>query len=189
MSPRLRCPLWLTAILIAGTVQAQTTGNPVYRCPGNLYTDQYTPKEAQDKGCRTIDGAPITIMPTARPRPAPGAPAPTSPTSAPGAAGTTTAAAPAAALGGPGSRVDPSEQRARDTDARRILEAELRKEEDRLATMQKEFNNGEPERRGDERNYQKYIERVAEMRAAITRKESDIAAIKRELAKLPPGGG
>ena len=51
--------------------------------------------------------------------------------------------------------------------------------------MQKEYNNGEPERLGDERNYQKYLDRVADLKAAIARKESDIAAIKRELSKLP----
>ena len=56
---------------------------------------------------------------------------------------------------------------------------------EKLAQLQKEYNNGEPERRGDERNYQKYLDRTAEMKAAISRKESDIAAIKRELAKLP----
>ncbi|MFN8934575.1 MAG: hypothetical protein ACK5Y0_01550, partial [Pseudomonadota bacterium] len=83
------------------------------------------------------------------------------------------------------ARVDPAEQRARDSDARRILGEELRREEERLAAMVKEFNNGEPERRGEERNYAKYLERVAEMRAAIQRKEADIAAIRRELAKLP----
>jgi len=53
-----------------------------------------------------------------------------------------------------------------------------------LAELQQEFNNGEPERQGGERNYQKYADRVAEMRSAINRKEEDIAAIKRELAKL-----
>ncbi len=51
-------------------------------------------------------------------------------------------------------------------------------------TCSKEYNNGEPERQGNERNYQKYADRVAEMRSAITRKEEDIAAIKRELSKL-----
>ena len=44
--------------------------------------------------------------------------------------------------------------------------------------MRKDYNNGEPERRGDERNYQKYLDRVAEMKAAIARKESDIAALQ-----------
>jgi hypothetical protein len=52
--------------------------------------------------------------------------------------------------------------------------------------MQKEYNNGEPERLGDERNYQKYLDRVADLKAGLARKESDIAAIKRELSKLPP---
>jgi hypothetical protein len=51
--------------------------------------------------------------------------------------------------------------------------------------MQKEFNNGEPERRGDEKNFQKYQDRVAELKASIARKESDIAALRRELAKQP----
>jgi PAS domain-containing protein len=62
--------------------------------------------------------------------------------------------------------------------------------------MQKDYNNGEPERRGDERNYQRYLDRVAEMKAAITRKEADIAALQarnRQAARavtrddLPPG--
>ena len=53
-----------------------------------------------------------------------------------------------------------------------------------LGELQKEYNNGEPERRGDERNYQKYLDRVADLKANIGRKEADIAAIKRELAKL-----
>ena len=82
--------------------------------------------------------------------------------------------------------LDAATQRARDADARRILEAELRREEERLATLRREFNNGEPERRGDERNYARYQERVAEMRAAIARKEVDVAALKREIAKLAP---
>jgi len=82
--------------------------------------------------------------------------------------------------------VDPAAQKARDTDSRRILEAELRREEDVLASLKRDFNNGEPERRGDERNFAKYQERVAEMRSAIGRKEADLAALKRELAKLPP---
>ena len=73
----------------------------------------------------------------------------------------------------------------RDSDARRILEDELQREEARLDELRKEYNNGEPERRASERNYQSYLDRVAEMKAGIARKESDIAAIKRELAKLP----
>lgn len=154
--------LWLPA----GLLHAQD--KTVYRCPGPpvLYTDALTPQEAREKGCRAIEGVPVTVVPATRPR----------------------AAAPAGgASARPGEgRVDPAEQRARDSDARRILSDELQREEARLAEMQREFNNGEPERRGDERNFAKYQQRVADMRAALQRKASDIAALKRELAKLNP---
>lgn len=164
---------WLAVALAAALAvpAAQAQSNPVYRCPGNLYTDALSAKEAQARGCRTLDGAPITVIQSSAPR-------------------SSGAAAPKASGGAPaggGERVSSDDQRARDADARRILEAELRKEEEALAALQKEFNNGQPERRGDERNYQKYLDRVEEMKAAITRKEADVASLRRELAKL--GGG
>jgi len=140
----------------------------VYRCPGPpvLYTDTISAAEAKEKGCRTIEGAPITVIQGQRPRTGSPVPASSGPRPA-------------------DSKVDPAQQRARDGDARRILEGELKKEEEQLEQMLKDYNKGEPERRGDERNYQKYLDRVAEMKAAIARKESDIAAIKREISKLP----
>ena len=140
---------------------------PVYKCPGNpvLYTDAISAKEAKTKGCSTLDGNPITVI------------SPPKRTSA----GATNASAPRP----PNSRIDPQEQRARDSDARRILEAELQREQQRLSEMQAEYKNGEPDRQGGERNYQKYLDRVAELKAGIARKENDIAALKRELAKAP----
>lgn len=148
---------------------AQQPGREVYRCPGNpvLYTDALSAKEARDKGCRTLEGAPITVVQATKPR------------SVSGAAPSQSSTRPV------DQRVDPNDQRARDSDARRILESELKREEERLAQMQKEYNKGEPERLGDERNYQKYLDRVADMKANIARKENDIAALKRELSKLP----
>ena len=144
----------------------------VYRCPGPpvLYTDTLTVAEARERGCRSIEGTPVTVFQSRTRPPANAAPA------APGSAAATRPA---------DTRVDPAAQRARDSDARRILNDELRREEERLAQLQREFNNGEPERRGDERNFQRYQDRVAEMRAGIARKEADIAAIRREIGKLP----
>lgn len=166
-STRLRLSLSVLAAFVAAPAWAQQQGDkPVYRCPGNpvLYTDSLSAKEARDKGCRTLEGAPITVIQSPKPRATAGAPVPPAPNR---------------------ERVDAAEQRNRDSDARRILEAELRKEEEQLANLRKDFNNGEPERRGDERNYQKYLDRVAEMKATIARKESDVAALRRELAKQP----
>lgn len=152
----------------------------VYRCPGPpvLYTDALTPAEAQQQGCRTIEGAPITVMQAPRPRAAPAA-------SEPAAPAVPSATAPTAAPRPSGARVDPDEQRRRDADRRAILEAELRREQQKLAELRREYNDGQPERLGSERNYARYQERVAQMKADIDRKETDIAAIQRELAKLP----
>jgi hypothetical protein len=81
-------------------------------------------------------------------------------------------------------RVDGAEQRARDADRRGILEDELKNESQKLAELRKQFNNGEPERRGDERNYAKYQERVAALRDSISRSEKNVDALKREIANI-----
>lgn len=80
--------------------------------------------------------------------------------------------------------VDSAEQRARDADRRGILEEELRNEQQKLAELRREFNNGEPERRGDERNYAKYQERVATLRDGISRSEKNVEALRREIANI-----
>lgn len=168
MRPSIRLVALFTAVLATApwTARAQSAGGTVYRCPGNLYTSELTAKQAEERGCRTIEGAPVTVVQGQRPR---------SGTPVPAASG----ARPA------DSKVDPAAQRARDSDSRRILEAELKKEEDQLAQLRKDFNNGEPARQGDEKNYQKYLDRVAELKSAISRKEGDIAALRREIGKLP----
>ena len=154
-----RCgTFWVLGTVVLLPTFAVADGTVMYRCPGNEYNNTLSPKEAKDKGCKTLEGAPITVIQADKPRAAP----------------------PAAA------KVTPADQRARDNDARRILEEELRREEDSLAAMKVEYNNGEPERQGNERNYQKYQDRVADLKTAIARKEGDIAALKREIAKLPP---
>ena len=163
---------WLAiAAPSAWSQSTAATSGTVYRCPGPpiLYTDQITAQEAKDKNCRTIEGAPVTIVQTVKPAPAA--------KRGEGSAG-------AREGRGAEGKVDPNAQRQRDGDARKLLEAELQREEQRLADLQREFNNGEPERLGSERNAQKYIDRVADMRAQIARKQEDIASIKREIGKL-----
>lgn len=160
-------PNRLPAVLLAlAALGAQAEGT-VYRCPGPpvLYTDALSAKEAIEKGCRTIEGTPITVMQTAKPR-----------------AGSAPVSAEAR---GAESRVDAQQQRTRDDERRRVLQTELRQAEDRLANVQKEFSNGQGERRGDERNYQRYLDRMAELKDNITRYEADVQALKREISKLP----
>ncbi|MDH0864337.1 hypothetical protein [Mitsuaria sp. GD03876] len=158
---------WGALALVAGQVSAQGV---VYRCPGPpvLYTDAMTAKEAAEKGCRSIEGTPISVIAPIKPR-------------APTAGGS----GPVVGSQSADLKVDAKDQRVRDDDRRRILEQELREAEGKLAKLQQEYNNGQPDRRGDERNYQKYLDRTAELKAAVSRQEADIQALKRELGKLP----
>lgn len=158
-------------VLLAGSLAAlpALSQDRVWRC-GNEYTNNST--VAQQKGCKLLEGGNVTVVQGTRP-------------SGGGSAGGS--ASPSAARSPAGSpRVEGVDQRARDSEARAVLEAELKKAEARQAELQKEYNNGEPEKQGSEsRNYQKYLDRVAEMKAEIARNESDIAGIRRELGRLP----
>ena len=139
--------------LLAGGVQAQ---DRIYRC-GNEYTN--TVSESQAKNCKLISGGNVTVVQAQRP-------------------------APATRVASAGQRVDANDQRAKDSDARLILESELKKAEARQAELLKEYNNGEPEKLGPEgRNNQKYLDRVAELKASISRNEADIAGIRREIGR------
>jgi hypothetical protein len=165
LPPFSRCAALVVAVAVAPAFGADAADSTVmYRCPGNDYKNTISAREAEKLGCKRLEGGPVTIIQMTKPR---------------------AGGAPNAGAGASGVRVDPVAQRARDSDARRILENELKSEEDKLAAMQKDFNNGQPERQGDEKNYQKYLDRVADMRAAIARKQTDIAAIQREIKKLP----
>jgi Domain of unknown function (DUF4124) len=118
------------------------------------------------KGCKRMDVQPILTVPAPRqPAARTGADRPSvSPASFP--------------------RIDRETQQVRDSDRRRILEDELRAEEDRLAKLRAEYNNGEPERRGDERNFALYRERVQRLHEDIGRSENNINSLRRELALL-----
>jgi hypothetical protein len=157
---------WSITLVLGGAVSGAGAQAPsvYYVCPGNVFTNTISAKEAESRGCKAREAQQPTTIAGPKPRPV------ASPSGSRGAT----------------DKIDSSEQRTRDSDARRILEAELQRAEEQLDTLRREFNNGEPDRRGDERaNMQRYLDRVAEMRTAIARQEADIAAIKREIAKLP----
>jgi hypothetical protein len=149
------------SFLLGLTLCAQAAEERIYRC-GNEYTN--TVSEAQAKNCKVISGGNVTVIQSTKP-----------------AAGVKVASAIQS-----GQRVDAADQRAKDSDARLILDSELKRAEAKQAELLKEYNNGEPEKLGPEtRNQQKYLDRVAELKASISRNESDIAGIKRELGRLP----
>jgi hypothetical protein len=155
-------------VMLHGAAFAQTT---VYKCVDVQGRVEFT--DTGKKGCKALDLPGYIPAPPERRGPAP-------------AAGRAGNPAPAAATPSPSNfpRVDTSQQRARDDDRRGILTDELRAEEKKLADLRATFNNGEPERQGNERNYAKYQERVAQMRDDISRTERNIEALRREIANI-----
>lgn len=84
------------------------------------------------------------------------------------------------------ARQDP--RQALDFDARndrmKILQEELRIEESKLKSLKDEYKNGQPERLGSEKNYQKYLDRVARLEQEILITNENIEILKTELIKL-----
>ncbi len=163
-------PIVAAVLVLVAPAWAQ---DRIYRC-GNEYTNTVT--EMQSKNCKLVSGGNVTVVQGTRPNP-----------------GTKTASASSnqtSQSGQSGQRVDASDQRAKDSDARLILESELKKAEARQQDLQREYNNGEPEKLGPEtRNHQKYLDRIAELKANMTRNDSDIAGIRRELGRVPSASG
>jgi hypothetical protein len=84
----------------------------------------------------------------------------------------------------PRTRVDSDTQRQRDDQRRSILESELASEEERLAQAKRELAEQEAVRHGDERNYQRVLERLKPYQEAVAQHEKNIASIKQELGNL-----
>jgi hypothetical protein len=165
----------LTLWIIAALPVAAFAQDRIYRC-GNEYTNNAT--QAKERGCKLVEGGNVTVIQGSRPSGGGGA------ASGGTSAASSSSASSASPAGAP--RVTNNDQRARDSDARAILETELRKAEARHAELVKEYNGGQPERNAlDLRNPQRYMERTAELKASVARSESDIAGIKRELSRLP----
>ena len=149
---------------------------PVFRC-GNEYTNDA--RQAEQRLCQVLELGPVTVPGTQVMRPAVPAPVPADKRSV-------SSAEPRLPQSHPQTRIDAAVQRSRDTDARQILEAELLKAQARLAQIQAEFKQGEPDKQGAEgRNHQRYLDRVQALRSELVRQQADVTSLQRELARLP----
>jgi hypothetical protein len=148
--------------LLASVAGAACAQGEVYVCMNDRGNKEYK-NTGITKGCKKVDLQGITMIPGGN-KPVVQTVAARSPSSFP--------------------KVDSGTQKTRDNDRMQILQDEMKGEEKKLADMKKEFNNGEPERNGNERNYAKYQERVAEMKDNIARTEKNVEALKREITNL-----
>jgi hypothetical protein len=159
-------------VCLGATAQAD---DRIYRCTGTDGHKEYTNTDRKGN-CTLLD------LPGAITSP----PKKLVPAASGGSAGSASSAQPRAALTSPADfpRVDNAEQKARDSDRRQILQDELKSEQQKMAELKKQFNEGQPERQGNERNYAKYLERVEYMKDNIGRMERNIEALKREIANI-----
>ena len=81
-------------------------------------------------------------------------------------------------------KVDGETQKKRDDERRRILEAELANEQQQLEAARQKLAEQEAVRTGDERNYQRFLDRVQPFRDAVANHERNIEAIRREISNL-----
>jgi hypothetical protein len=166
----MKSALTISIVLLVAAASSAQAQSRIWRC-GNTYTNDS--RQAEAHGCKAVEGGNVTVVEGTRVNNA-------------NAGAVRVAAVTSSSSATPsGSRLDSAEQKARDSDARQILEAELKKAQARQAELEKEYNKGEPDKQGGEaRNHQKYLDRVAELKASLARNESDIAGIQRELGRL-----
>lgn len=170
----LECVVMLSILVWAGQSAAQGS---VFRCKGNEYVASV--KDSKNGDCKLMEGGNVTVVQGTR-------------VNLPATDVVKVASvAPKTANSSSSQRLESSsEQRSRDSDARTILESELKRSETKQAELLKEYNNGEPDRNAlDIKNPQRYVDRIAELKANIARNDSDIAGIKRELGRNPGAMG
>ena len=163
------------SLMASGAARAE-----IFRCDlGNGIVEYNNSSTAsKDRNCKRVDLPQITTIP------APKLPSGAGSGTTKGAGSAASTASAKSASPGDFPKVDPSTQKARDNDRRRIIADELKREEGKLADLKVAYNNGEPERQGDERNFQKYQDRVLRMKEDIARSESNVAALRKELANI-----
>lgn len=158
-------PLLIFLAAATGFAHAE---NEIYKCVGPNGGVEYK-NNGPTKNCKKLELQGISVIP---------APAPVK-----RQAGVQTASLKSSSSPADFPRIDGGTQKARDNDRRQILLDELKGEQDKLAALKKDYNNGEPERHGDERNFSKYQERVTAMKDDISRTEKNIEALQRELKR------
>jgi hypothetical protein len=137
----------------------------IYECVDGSGNKRFTNVKAEAAGCKSMN------LPTGStvPAPKPGAVKP----------GDTRSATP-----GTFPKVDPSTQQQRDAGRRKILEQELANEEQLLEQAKKDLAEQESTRLGNERNYQRVLERLEPYKKKVALHESNIVNLRKEMSSL-----
>ncbi len=81
-------------------------------------------------------------------------------------------------------RVNGEDQKKRDDLRKKLLQDELATEQQRLTDARKNLEDGKAVRLGNERNYQKYLDRIQGLQDEVTLHEKNVQALQKELGGL-----
>jgi hypothetical protein len=148
---------------------AYAQSSDIYKCTDDSGKPHYTnvKRDAQGRSC-TLVTREVSVIPSGA-----------SPAS--GGASKSAAAQPTPANF---PRVDRDTQKSRDDSRRKILEDELSTEEKSLSRARQDLADQESVRSGDEKNYQRVLDRVQPYKDAVERHERNVSALRKELTNL-----
>ncbi len=150
------CRIPLLLALAAGVAQADT----LYKCSDSAGHTTYTNQKTPGKSCTVLSqDKPISTF----------------------AAPKTRAATPTPD-GFP--RVDSETQKNRDGERRRILEAEMRTEQQKLEDAKKALAEQEAVREGGEKNYQRLLDRLKPYQEEVQLHERNVESLQKEVDNL-----
>jgi len=138
----------------------------IWECIDRDGNKRFTNVKSEAAGCKADKPAQLSTVPAPQPAAATGKPPPP------------------AAGSGDFPKVDPSTQQQRDNGRRKILEQELANEERLLEQARRDLAEQEAVRLGNERNYQRVLERLEPFRRKVALHENNIANLRKEISSL-----
>lgn len=156
----LTCPLLLCALALPAHAE-------IWECVDRDGNKRFTNVKSEAAGCKPMNLPPMSTVPAPKPV----------------VAGKPAASAPAAS-GGDFPKVDPSTQQQRDNGRRKILEQELSNEEKLLEQARRDLAEQEATRLGNERNYQRVLERLEPFKKKVALHEGNVANLRKEIGAL-----
>ncbi len=161
---RLFVRLFVYTLLLSGF--AAPARAEIWECVDSSGNKRFTNVKAEAAGCKPMNLPPVSSVPA--PKAAPARPGEARPATTPGSF----------------PKVDPSTQQQRDAGRRKILEQELANEERMLEQARKDLAEQESTRLGNERNYQRVLERLEPYRKKVALHEGNVANLRKELSSL-----
>jgi len=156
----LTCPLLLCALALPAQAE-------IWECVDRDGNKRFTNVKSEAAGCKPMNLPPMSTVPAPKPATA-GKPAASS----------------SSASGGDFPKVDPSTQQQRDNGRRKILEQELSNEEKLLEQARRDLAEQEATRLGNERNYQRVLERLEPFKKKVALHEGNVANLRKEIGAL-----